>query len=48
MLKFFEPWLKHHARRRHEKWLTRSRVILPAPHHSVLRGPSEAPGKAML
>ena len=37
MMKFLERWLKHHTRRRHEKWLSRSRVILPAPHHTVLR-----------
>jgi hypothetical protein len=48
MLKFLEPWLKHHARRQHGKRLARSRVILPAPHHSVLRGTSEAAGKTML
>jgi hypothetical protein len=38
MLKFLGRWLKRHLRRRHAKWLRRSLVILPAPHHSALRG----------
>jgi hypothetical protein len=45
MLKFLERRLTGHARRRHETWLTRSQVIVPAPHHTVLRGTPEAAGK---
>ena len=37
MLKFLEHWLKRHAQRRHETWLKRSHVILPAPHHAALQ-----------
>ena len=48
MLKFLERWLKRHAQRRHETWLKRSHVILPAPHHSALRGTPEAIGRAMV
>jgi|HubBroStandDraft_4_1064222.scaffolds.fasta_scaffold01516_5 hypothetical protein len=38
MLKFLERWRKRYAQPRHENWLRRSHVILPAPHHSALRG----------
>jgi hypothetical protein len=30
MLEFLERWLKRHAQRRHDKWLRRSHVMLPA------------------
>ena len=46
MLKFLDRWLNRHAQRGHEKWLKRSHVILPAPHHSALRGTPEAVGRA--
>ena len=50
MLRFLERWRNRHARRRHEKWLKRSHVILPAPapHNSTLRGTPKAVGRAMV
>jgi len=47
MLKFLERRLKRHLRRRHEKWLRRSLVILPAPHHSALRGTPDTVSRTM-